>query len=111
MSDQVIRTPEQIQADLAATRAQMSATVDELVQTLKPSTQVRRAGARAQEKASEVWESTLALAHDLRDRVTERFEDARRRDPDALVGFGAVAATAAAAVVGLCVLRAVRRRS
>ncbi|MGO3796303.1 MAG: DUF3618 domain-containing protein [Pauljensenia sp.] len=110
MSDQDIRTPEQIQADLAATRAQMSATVDELVQTLKPSTQVRRAGARAQVKAEELWDLSLSTAKRFREGATETFEDARRGDRDALVRVGAVAA-ATAGLIGLCVLRAVRRHS
>ena len=110
MSDQDIRTPEQIQADLAATRAQMSATVDELVQTLKPSTQVRRARDRAQVKAAELWDLSLSTAKRLRDRASDTVEDARSGDREALVRVGAVAA-ATAGVVGLCVLRAVRRHS
>ena len=109
MSDQGIRTPEQIQADLAATRAQMSATVDELVQTLKPSTQIRRAGERAQEKMTQVRELSRSVAGRVREEAADTLDAAREGDRDAWMRVGAVAA-AATAVVGLCVLRAARRR-
>ncbi|WP_043535731.1 DUF3618 domain-containing protein [Actinomyces polynesiensis] len=99
MSDEDIRTPEQIQAELAATRAQMSATVDELVQTLKPSTQVRRATSKLR-----------SAALDLRDQVVATTQQALDGDRDALVRVGVVAASVAG-LVGLCVLGRVRHRS
>lgn len=110
MSNPDIRTPEQIQAELAATRAQMSATVDELVQTLKPSTQVRRASAKARTRALELRDQAVAVATDLRERTAETLRQATDGNRDAMLRVGVVAA-ATVGMIGLCVVGARRRRS
>lgn len=101
MSDQntssATRTPEEIQAELEATRREMSRTVDQLVAELQP--------ARIAEKTKEAAQGkVLGLLEEARAVIVR----ARQGDPDALRRVGYVAA-GAAAVVGLTILRAVRR--
>lgn len=100
MSTPEIRTPEVIQAELEATRAQMSATVDQLVHTLQPSTQIARAKDNLREKASTFTDTARAT-----------YADAREGDPEAMKTIGK-AVLGVVAVVGLCLLRkAVRRHN
>lgn len=98
MSTPENRTPEAIQAELEATRAQMSATVDQLVHTLQPSTQISLAKESLQEKASAFTDTARAT-----------FAQAREGDPEAMKTIGK-AVLGVVAVVGLCVLRKVVRR-
>lgn len=92
------RTPEQIQADLEATRLRMSATVDQLVQTLSPSHQVKLAK-----------ENLLTRGIELKDQAARTIRAARDGDTEALKQVGYVV-IGAVGFVGLCVLRATVRR-
>lgn len=98
MSDPtLLRTPEQIQAELDATRLQMSATVDQLVHTLTPAHQMQVAKDTMRAK----FDEAKVCAQDTIDR-------AKDGDPEALKKVGYVVASAAA-LVGLCVLRRILR--
>lgn len=97
MSTPETRTPEMIQAELEATRAQMSATVDQLVHTLQPATQISLAKDTLLEKLSQ-----------LKEHSRQTFADAREGDPDAMKTVGK-AVLGAVAVVGLCVVRKIIR--
>lgn len=88
------RTPEQIEADLAATRLQLTSTVDTLVAQLRPSHQIELAKNAAQTKATEIL-----------DQVKDVADRARQGDTEALKQVGYVAA----GVTGVLVLRLVRR--
>ena len=98
MSDsQTQRTEEQIQAELAAVRAQMSQTVDALVGRMQPENLLAQAKIAAAGKVE-----------DAKAFVSRTVADARDGDPEALKRVG-IAAGCAAAVVGLVLLRLGRR--
>ncbi|WP_115728010.1 DUF3618 domain-containing protein [Actinomyces culturomici] len=92
------RTEEQILAELAETRARMTATVDELFGRVQPDYLVGQAKESAKTKATEF----KALA-------AQTVQDAKDGDSEALKRVGYVAA-GVAAVAALVVLRIVRGR-
>ncbi len=92
------RTEEEILAELAETRALMTATVDELFGRVQPEYLVGQAKRTAKEKALECKERAKGL-----------LEDARSGDPQALKTLG-IAAAGTAAVVALVLVRIVRGR-
>lgn len=97
MSDSVARSPEDIQADLEATRAQMTATVDELVAQLQPAHLI------------EVSKETLARkTEEAKVQVADTINSARAGDAEALKKVG-YAVAGVAGVLGVFVLRKVFR--
>jgi len=91
------RTPEQIQAEMNAIRAQMTQTVDLLVAEVQPARIVQKTTDAAKQKATET------LAH-----ATATLRAARQGDSAALKQVG-YAVAGVAVVAGLVVLRAARR--
>ncbi len=91
------RTPEQIQAELEAVRAEMSVTVDQLVQSLSPATQVRR-----------VTDNVRGRAQQFAERARIIVSEARDGDRDAIEQVG-LAVLGITAVVGLIAWRTARR--
>lgn len=97
MSDSAARSPEQIEADLEATRAQMTATVDELVAQLQPAHLI------------EVSKESLARkTEEVKVQVADTLNSARAGDTDALKKVG-YAAAGVVGVIGVFVLRKVFR--
>lgn len=92
------RTEAEIIAELERTRAEMTATVDELFGRVQPEQLLEQAKAIAKAKAEEV-----------RSLVAMTAQDAREGDPEALKKVGYVIA-GAAALTALVVLRIVRGR-
>ena len=88
---------EEIEAQLQATRAELTGTVDQLVAQLQPSYQIEQAKKNARLKVAE-----------LKERARLVGEQAREGDPEALKTLGIVACSAAA-VVGLVTWRIVSR--
>lgn len=97
MSTPEIRTPDAIQAELEATRTQMSDTLDQLVYAIQPSTQAKR-----------LKEDLVAKASTLKDRSRQTLADAQEGDPEAMKTIGKVI-LGVGVVVGLCLLRRVVR--
>ncbi len=91
------RTPEQIQAEMEAIRLQMTQTVDQLVAEVQPARIAEKTTAAAKQKAAS-----------LLDRAKEIASLARQGDPEALRQVG-YAVAGVAAVIGVAVLRSVRR--
>ncbi|WP_022867337.1 DUF3618 domain-containing protein [Schaalia vaccimaxillae] len=92
------RSEEQIQAELAATRAEMSATVDALVERFQPDYLMGQAKVTAQEKVAQ----TKAF-------VAQTIDEARAGDQEALKKVG-IAVGCGVALVALIGLRLARRR-
>ncbi len=95
--DASARTPEQIQAEMTAIRAQMTQTVDLLMAEVQPARIAQKTTRAAKQKAAET------MAH-----AASTLRTARQGDSEALKQVGYVVAGLAVAA-GLVVLRAVRR--
>ncbi|QPK81171.1 DUF3618 domain-containing protein [Schaalia sp. ZJ405] len=91
------RTEEQIQAELAATRAEMSKTVNELYARVQP-----------QYIAAQTKDAAMSKGKEITETVQRTVKDARAGDTDALVKVGAVA-LGVTTVIALIVLRRLRR--
>lgn len=97
MSDTTARSPEEIQADLEATRSQMTATVDELVAQLQPAHLI------------EVSKESLARkTEEVKVQMADTLNSARVGDTEALKKVG-YAAAGVVGVIGVFVLRKVFR--
>lgn len=92
------RSEAEILAELDRTRAEMTATVDELVARVQPEHMIEEVKERAKTKASEV-----------KNLVVTTVQEAREGDPEALKKVGYVIA-GGVALGTLVVLRALRRR-
>lgn len=88
------RTAAEIEADLARTRSELTATVNELSDRLNPRTQLNAAK-----------ESARAAAADFSTRAREMGDRAAGGDPTALAIVAGVIATAAGVVIGAVLRR------
>ncbi|MDC4233479.1 DUF3618 domain-containing protein [Actinomyces sp. B33] len=91
------RTEEQIQAELAVTRAQMSQTIDALVARAQPAYVMEQAKLNVSAKARQT-----------RARIGRTVDEARAGDVEAMKKVG-IAALGAAALVCLVIVRVARR--
>lgn len=85
------RTPEQIEAELAATREEMSRAVDALVGQLQPSYQIEQAKKALAARAQTFSDDARTWLSDLGERITTTVEAARDGDTEALKKVGATA--------------------
>lgn len=92
------RTEAQILADLATTRAEMTATVDELFARVQPSYIM-----------DQTKETAKAKFANFQTQAQITIQDAKDGEPEALKKVG-IAAAGAATVVGLIVLNIIRKK-
>ena len=92
------RTEAQILADLATTRAEMTATVDELFGRVQPSYIM-----------DQTKETAKAKCANFQTQAQITVQDAKDGEPEALKKVG-IAAAGAATVVGLIVLNIIRKK-
>nr|WP_300339501.1 DUF3618 domain-containing protein [Actinomyces sp.] len=100
------RTPEEIEARLAAQRADLAASVDALADRVSPSAQVREAAQEVKTNARELGQSLRDLGSDLREHATRTVSQACEGEPEALKALAvAGGALVAAAAVGITIAR------
>ncbi|QWW19765.1 DUF3618 domain-containing protein [Schaalia sp. 19OD2882] len=103
------RTPQEIEAELAATREEMTRTVDALVGQLQPAYQIEQAKRALADKA-QTWQSAARTwLQDFGVKVSETIDQAREGQPEAVKKVGAAAACALV-LAGLLAIRFTRRR-
>ncbi|MCD4548888.1 MULTISPECIES: DUF3618 domain-containing protein [unclassified Schaalia] len=103
------RSVEQIEADLAATRAQMGRTIDALAAQLSPAYQVEQLTQKVSEKAQSFQEKIRERCDCVRESVCETVDAARAGDEEALKKVG-IAIAGTVVVVALIGLRISHRR-
>ncbi|MFC4556297.1 DUF3618 domain-containing protein [Georgenia faecalis] len=96
------RSPEQIEADLARTRAELSSTVNELTEMLDPRRQVEEAKVNLRAAADRATENAKAKAKEKVDGVAvkarEFADDVRSGDPKSVGYLGAGVAVVASII-------------
>ncbi|QPL05169.1 MULTISPECIES: DUF3618 domain-containing protein [Actinomyces] len=100
MSEVQPSTPEEIEARLQATRTQLAASVDALVERVSPQAQARAAGEHLGTRLAQERDRLVDRVSEMRRRTVETVERARAGDKEALrtvavIAGGAVAVTAA----------------
>lgn len=100
MSETKPSTPEEIEARLNATRTQLAASVDALVERVSPQAQARAAGEQLGARLAQSRDRLVDQVSGLRRRTVETIDQALAGDKDALrtvavVAGGALAVTAA----------------
>ena len=99
-------TPEEIEARLAAQRADLAASVDALAGRISPTTQVREAVEGAKASARGLGQSLRERGADLQARARQAVSEAREGDPEAVKTLAvAGGALVTAATVGLAIVR------
>ena len=110
MSEEREPPPEQIEARLSATRAQLAASVDALAERVSPQAQARAAGERLGARLAHERDRLVDRVSELRRRAEQTVERAQAGDEEARRTVAAVACGAvAAAVLGSLLGRGSRR--